>query len=575
MSLVLDYIDRFIISGAIGDRELVTGEYGINGAKSVDEKTWTIGENWPQVIDTVLCLRMNEGEVTQNAKNRIREMKDEMQLLLLKKQLPDEIRVREMFGEHELFPEQIADSDFLAAQGSGLIFSQMRTGKSLLTLVTLSKLNAYPALIVCKSANVFEWERQLTLYEPGRKTVAISSGMTAAKRSKIIEEFDGDFLIISHNLLEKHTSIKSYGGLSVEQRQNEKAKGKYATKELDSKNFRGIVGDEAHRLANPKAAVTRALWSVGDRAAHRFSLTGTPAPNHIDELWGLLRFCWPDQFPAKSKWLNRYVDMRENYFGILECHGLKQETKLQWDSVFDTLHVRRKRSRGPEKEYRVLPVEVSPGQKRLAKDLVKNLIVQTEDAYLTAPEEMSLRHNLSLLACGTPETEDGKIISLKAPSSKMDTLLSILEESDEPAIVVGVNKAVIALIRSTLQSQEISHVLFIGGSSKDAQREAVRKFEAGEARVIVMSSAGAEGVDLPSAKRTIFVQRSYDLVFDLQIESRNTGPGQTADTVEVIDIVAKDTTELDVYESFFNKDHKLHTDLLKDKSFYKRSLGIK
>jgi hypothetical protein len=49
-----------------------------------------------------------------------------------------------------------------------------------------------------------------------------------------------------------------------------------------------VIADEAHRLKEPRAAVTIALKSI--QCASCFGLTGTLIQNRMDEMWSVLDF---------------------------------------------------------------------------------------------------------------------------------------------------------------------------------------------------------------------------------------------------------------------------------------------
>lgn len=561
--ITLDYTDEFRITSDLLERDIVKT---INGVVAVNENTWRIPSAFPCVAEAVLVIKESGGETTPHARQMLGHLMADFS---------HGVHIESKLGTVDLFDEQIRDAQVLTERGSSLVFNQMRTGKTYTTLAAVSTLNAFPLLVACKPANIGEWERQIQAALPDKSVLSITSGMTGARRGKLLAESGShDIVIIGHNLLEKHSRLLSYGGLTVAQRVKEAEKKKYEPKELNEWAFKCVISDEAHRTSNPLAAVTRALWAIGDKAQHRFALTGTPAANGEEQLWGLLRFCWPDVFPAKSKWVNRYLLMKENQFGIRECIGFNPPTFQLWQKIFEGLHIRRERTRGPQKELRILPVEMASAQRKLSQTLVKECLAEHEGDILSATDAMSLHHALMQIACGIPVVgEDGKIAELKGPSSKMEAMISEIEDSEDKAIVVAEHKTVLKLARSYLEDNGISYSIFIGGMTKEQQDASKAAFNEGDAKVMLMSSAGAEGLDLPAARRTIFLERSYDYVISSQSEDRNVGPEQQAEIVEIIDICAKGTPDEDRYKMYVSKDTKQH-EMLRDKRWIKRSVSL-
>ena len=72
---------------------------------------------------------------------------------------------------------------------------------------------------------------------------------------------------------------------------------KEVLKSLSARHWDVLILDEAHRLKNRAARTTKLIYGRGAKAieglaakaAHVWRLSGTPAPNHVDELWTHLR----------------------------------------------------------------------------------------------------------------------------------------------------------------------------------------------------------------------------------------------------------------------------------------------
>lgn len=566
----LDYdaaANRLVLTGSYLDRDIIKT---INGVKAEGAQRWTLPAAVPCYIEAEMVVKQDNGEIDQTAADWWASLQPLItSLLSLKKE--DTATSPVVWGaDITLKPEQEADAKFLASVRNGLVLNSMRTGKSFTMLRTLDLAQAFPALIAVPPSTTFEMERQVCLAFPDRSVTVLSSGMTATQRKKALSAYS-DIVIAGHNLIPLHARLVSYGGLTAAQRDKERTKGAYEDKELDKHGFAAVVVDEAHRIQNPKAAVTRALWSLGDKASCRLALTGTPAPNSEDEMWSLLRFCYPALFPARGKWLDRYVNMVENFFGIKVCRGMKVETREAWDLIFSLMHVRRQRTAGPSVEHRVIPVELPKEQLKMYRQLAEHSMTEIGDELVTATDSMSLWHKLSQVAGGTPVLSGGEIVSLQMPSAKIDALLEILSENDDKTIVVAESRLLCDLARSVLQDAGYAVVALLGGMKPEERQSACAEFQTGDARVIVINKAGAEGIELSAAKRTVFLQRSFDLTFNAQAEARNTSAAQTEQSVEVVDIYAKGTLDEAVREAYVRKDTALHQ-RLQDRDWIKLHL---
>ncbi len=78
---------------------------------------------------------------------------------------------------------------------------------------------------------------------------------------------------------------------------------------LSKINWKFCVVDEAHRLKNKNSKLFQSLKSF--KTEHRVLLTGTPIQNNIEELWTLLSFIAPTQFPSLAPFAAEYGDMKD------------------------------------------------------------------------------------------------------------------------------------------------------------------------------------------------------------------------------------------------------------------------
>tara|TARA_B110000305_G_C19150827_1_gene497978 strand:+ start:158 stop:673 length:516 start_codon:yes stop_codon:yes gene_type:complete len=87
--------------------------------------------------------------------------------------------------------------------------------------------------------------------------------------------------------------VSSYGTIASDY------KNPGASKLLTTK-FERLVMDEAHQLANPSTAQSKACREV--RARSRWALTGTPCANALDDIFGLARVIKYEPWNSKAVW---------------------------------------------------------------------------------------------------------------------------------------------------------------------------------------------------------------------------------------------------------------------------------
>jgi len=500
-----------------------------------------------------------------------------------------------MFGN--LYPFQRAGVGFMATAQSALNADEMGLGKSVQAIGTLEYLNAYPALIVCPNSMKFSWRDEFAKWAPGRKPVIITG--TPAKRIKAIEAIaagEFDVGIINYEALRSHTRLAGYGNMELSEKEKEE-------KELNRVGFVAVVADEAHKVKDPHSKQTRALWWIGDRAKHRFALTGTPVANSPEDIWTLMRFVSPTEYPYKSKFIERYALEVYNVFGFTQVAGLKSEHTEELFRFFDPRMIRRVKEivlpQLPEKVYttRYVTMTTPAGSKTKQgvayETMRKEMLAALDSGVLMASSPLTQAVRLTQFASAYGELVDtGELdehgqpktqLVLTDPSCKADALEEvILEVGDEQVVVFAESKQLINLCYNRLikEAGKKDGPMFgwkfglITGDVPDYQRaENVRLFQAGQLKVLLLTlAAGGEGLTLTAASTAVFLQRSFNAVQNAQAEDRIHRIGQEAASVNIIDVVTVDTIEDRVREVLLTKAEMLE-EIARDKNTIKEWLA--
>jgi superfamily II DNA or RNA helicase len=148
----------------------------------------------------------------------------------------------------------------------GILADEMGLGKTVQTLAWISQLAQDELiLIVAPRSLLFNWEREVEAFLPGRLVVRHHG----PERARTVDLLPNSGILLT-----------SYGTL------------RHDIELLAAKSYRAVVVDEAQHIKNPKSQAAQALCRLETRA--RFCLTGTPIENRQEELWSLLRFAQPD-----------------------------------------------------------------------------------------------------------------------------------------------------------------------------------------------------------------------------------------------------------------------------------------
>lgn len=445
--------------------------------------------------------------------------------------------------EWPLYPRQRVGVAFLERAKQACLGDEMGAGKTRQTIFTLERLNAYPAIIVATKSAKRGWRDEIQELVPHRKVIVVEGNAT--QRRKLLAE-PADFYIIHWQILRYHTRIGGYGYIKLSD--DEKT-----PKELNAIPKKAVIADEAHRLQDPKAKQTRALWAIGDEVGDdgvRLALTGTPLPNHLGNLWSVMRFVSPKEWPSKTAFLDRYALMTWSPFGFNEIAGLNPTSRDEFFKFFDPRFIRRTKHVVtpdlPQKVY--MPpryIELPRAQRKVYDDMAEELIAEIDGGTVMVKNPLARATRLRQFASSTCELDDEGHVKMKEPSAVIDELIEILGELEgQQVLYFSESRQLIELAAARVEKEGIETAL-ITGSVKDADREQRRlEFQAGRLRTLGLTmGAGGESLNLQAASAVIFLERSFSLVKNKQAEDRAHRTGQKNEVL-IIDIVPENT----VYE---------------------------
>jgi superfamily II DNA or RNA helicase len=225
--------------------------------------------------------------------------------------------------DERLYDFQTAGAEFLRVAGDALLGDDMGVGKTAQILATVRALDsldgdALPALVICPNSVKTAWEKQLKLWKIKATPYVLTGG--AAARLKLVEQARLDpraIVIVNVESVRLLSRLAPFGNVSLKKCRACSPHGEEGLrvascevhrKALNGFGFKTVILDEAHRCKEPSSKQTRAVWAVGHDPSvkRRWALTGTPIANHIGDLWSVMHFVAPYEYPTKSKYVDRY-----------------------------------------------------------------------------------------------------------------------------------------------------------------------------------------------------------------------------------------------------------------------------
>ena len=444
-----------------------------------------------------------------------------------------------MASEPDLFPFQRAGVHFLELIGRGLLADDMGSGKTIQLIRAVDRLGpeALPVLVVCPNSMKYTWAEEIVKWSD--LTVEVADG-AIGKRRKAIES-GADVVVINWESLRLHTRLAPYGAMALSDKEKE-------PKELNAVDWGTVIADEAHRAKDPKAKQTRALWAVSRGAKHRFGATGTPIESNASELWPILNFISPEDFPGKTKYIDRYCMTAANHFGGMEIIGLLPTTAAEFHAIVDPRMLRRPKSvilsQLPPKVESVRVIPMSTKQEKAYRQMAKYMMADLDGDLVAAHNALTQFMRLSQFASAYAEVGEGGKLLLATPSNKVDAFMELMTEIDDGQVVgFAESSQLINLVAEKLKTAGVSYGLITGDVTVPERQAVMGQFQAGQLKVVLGTSAAAEGITLTAASTLVFIQRFWSSIKNAQAADRIHRIGQTADQVQIITFVSKGTID--------------------------------
>ena len=471
-------------------------------------------------------------------------------------------------SNEDLFPHQRAGVQFLSVARRALLADEPGLGKTAQAIRALKKFKdegeePFPALIVCPNTLKKNWAREFGRWWPEAK-VTVIKGSATQRRAQFAEE--SDVFVINWESLRSHSRLAPYGSVALARcvscgGHDEKVtenRCEVHLRELNHIDFKAVIADEIHRSKDPKSKQSRALWAATGDADMRFALTGTPIANNVIDLWAIMHWLSPEEWPSKTRWIDRTVDTMMNAFGGMLVLGVKPNMQSEFDAMINP-RMRRMLKKVvlpwlPDMMFERRDVEMSTKQAKAYKQMRDLMIAELDGSdALTAPSALTQTTRLLQFASAyaeitLDETTGEQQVKLTAPSCKVDALMDDIKSGDfgeDSVAVCAVSRQLIEILSAEMTKAKIPHGLITGAQNEDERQQAVDDFQSGKTKwVLFTAQAGGVGITLTAARRLVMLQRPWSLVDHKQALDRVHRIGsEIHESIIVTDYVTEGTIE--------------------------------
>ena len=392
-----------------------------------------------------------------------------------------------------LLPYQLEGVKFALGCRDTLIADEMGMGKCIEAIAFCNAVRPSSVLIVCPASLKINWHREWTKWSTLNLSVAVESSTSW--------DASADIHILNWDILKTPAIIKHVTG----------------------RIWDAVIADEAHYAKNPKAARTKAFFSIS--ALRRLFLTGTPVLNRPIELYPMLNAMKLPFALSWEKYVRRYCDATRTQWGW-DVSGASNTAELSV-KLRDSVMIRRLKRDVlqdlPEKTTQMVSLPLNGATKEVAAEVKA---FRDYEARMSNAREVKRR----LIKSGQTDSEEYKeaVNSLKAFSAEfaliaklrhqtalkkvpyvVDTVAETVDSADA-CVVFAHHTDVIKSIVDGLKEKGLKAEAIIGDTPLDERQTIVDAFQGGSIQVVVGSiRACGTGLTLTRASNVIFAELDW------------------------------------------------------------------
>ena len=403
----------------------------------------------------------------------------------------------------------------------GILADDMGLGKTVQVLSYLLAMKqngqTLPSLIVCPASLVLNWAEECQKFTPELSCVVVDGD--AAHRAELAESWPAaDLVVTSYDLLRRDEAL------------------------YEGQEFYACILDEAQAIKNHTTQKYKAVCKVCSRV--RFALTGTPVENRLGELWSIFSFLMPGYLPPYKNFCARFEKpiVQEE-----DANAVRRLNQLTGPFILRRMKADVLRELPPKTEN-VHRIELDTEQRKL---YLAAVVDAREKLRAAKPEDkmavFAVLMRLRQICCDPRLVAD----NWSGGSAKLDACMELVTaavEGGHRILLFSQFTSMLDLLAQRLDEAGVSHFTLQGSTPKPVRAERVRRFNAGEASVFLISlRAGGTGLNLTAADIVIHYDPWWNVAAQNQATDRAYRIGQK-NPVQVYKLIAQDTIEEKIVE---------------------------
>ena len=462
-----------------------------------------------------------------------------------------------MLTESDLRPKQNECIDFIDEGYEALVLADVGTGKTVITLTALigwfRRSEANRVLVLApKRVCTDVWEQEMGEWQhlnDSSLIVKCAAGKSEKKRRAIIEDSSINIVLLNYEnlpwLMETYPSNLYFDTLVCD--------------EIDKMKDRTTYRFKGRKWIDKKTEAVRKYAGLKKYRKHFdnvICLTGTPASNHLLDLWAIAYIVDGGDSLGKS-----FDKFRRQYFYQEDWAGYDwqllpgSEEKIYAALAPMTFRIERDDNIPPVVELPPRYVELSPANAKMYKKFEKDFMVMLESGeHVDSPHAAAAYGKLRQMANGFVYTKDeheerGHRITIQNTTwlhrdkfTELDNLISELQ---------GQQLMIVYHFKSQLEEllRKYAHLWYLGGGVSDTQaRETIINWNSKKFQLLALQPASAgHGLNLQKsgAHHVAMLTQPESAGLFKQVVGRLGRTGNVAASIFVHKILTKNTVDIE------------------------------
>ena len=413
----------------------------------------------------------------------------------------------------EMYPYQKVGTEFLVASGGrAIIADAMGLGKSLQALAYIKHSGHKRTLIVCPASVKFAWEVEI------KKWTNLSSVIIDSKTKFSEIDSSVNLWIVNYDILRKHFE------------------------ELSKTRFDVIIGDECTYIKSLSAQRSKAFRAISRNIPSVIFLSGTPLLSRPSELFSLLNIIDPGSWANWYEFARKYCAMKRTRWGI-DTSGASNTEELH--SKIRRYFIRRDKTEVltelPPKNFMDIPVSLDKEYQKEYNDAAQDFATYLRGNTNKDDDEIAK----SLQAEKLIQINTLRQLNAMGKVGPATEIIQNITDAGEKVLVFCSFVKPLEALKDHFGDKA---VMITGKTPVEERKDIIGAFQNQKEVQIFLGgykSAGM-GVTLTAASNFLGLDFPWNPADLSQSIDRLHRPGQVANSVNIYQLIARDTIDEDM-----------------------------